>query len=204
MKKIFYNKFMFMAIAVGAVMSGCNHNDDDVVPNSGNVNTKSTDTTLVVQMNDTLQPPAGDKTSKTFYLTNDHKAHSASDIDANKSLADHIAFAYSYNGGASITNLDNYPDSTGWSNLNNWTTFGTTALDAAAFDAVTTNEQLINAYTAATVSSTSPGAIHALAVGQVFAFQTFSGKNGLIRVVNINPGNDPSLNYIVIDLKMQR
>jgi hypothetical protein len=207
MKNKLYKRIIFITMAIGFVIGGCKKEDDDFTPTGrGSVKNKNVkDTSIVVSLSDTLRPPAGDNGSKTFYSGNTHLLYTGNEIIANKSLAKDIAFAYNYNPdaayGASITNLDNFPYTpTDWTR--SYTFFASTALDANTFGNVQSNNQLEAAWTAATPLSPG-GAIYQASPGAVYAFKTEDEKHGLIKVVNVSPGGDPGLNYIVLDIKMQ-
>jgi hypothetical protein len=207
MKNKLYLKIMFIALAIGFLIGGCKNNEDDFTPTGrGSVKNKNVkDTSIVVTLNDTLRPPAGDNGSKTFYSGDTHVLYTGNEINANKSLSKNIAFAYNYNPdpvyGVSITNLDNFPYTPAdWTR--GYTSFASTALDAVAFGNVQSNDQLVAAWTAATPLNPA-GAIYAASPGKVYAFKTEDEKHGLIKVVNVSPGGDPGVNYVVLDIKMQ-
>ena len=89
---------------------------------------------------------------------------------------------------------------TGPNGLQNWTTknatrFKTTTVTATDFDALDDGALIIDAAT-----ESDQTRIGSLAVGNVIAFKTVTGKHGLIKVVNINDG---AAGDITIDVKVE-
>jgi hypothetical protein len=89
---------------------------------------------------------------------------------------------------------------TGATGLPNWTIknatrFQTTALTAAEFDAINDGNVL-----ATNASGADKTRIGTLAVGNVFAFKSVTGKSGLIKVTNITTG---AAGDITIDVKVE-
>jgi hypothetical protein len=204
MKKIYYKFACLLTLSVGIAMFGCHKDKNEVTPSNsnGNVSINAVDTTLMTHTNDTLRPPAGDGGSKSFFGT-DHNIYTASQIDANKSLSSNIAFAYYYDTNptyaASITNLGYYSvQYPGWTSAN--TVFK--VVPANSYSSTTNFTQLKNLF-AVSAANTPDGAVYKLAVGQEIVYKTEQDKYGLIQIVNIVPGLDPSINYIVLNVKMQ-
>ncbi|MBW6458996.1 MAG: hypothetical protein K0B08_00335 [Bacteroidales bacterium] len=89
---------------------------------------------------------------------------------------------------------------TGVNGLPNWaiknaTRFKTTTVTATEFDALDDGASIIDAATGSDQTR-----IGSLAVGNVIAFKTVTGKHGLIKVVNINDG---AAGDITIDVKVE-
>lgn len=79
------------------------------------------------------------------------------------------------------------------------TTFKTTTLDAAGFDAITTSAALGTAFDAGTDAAPNTRVKAAdTAVGKVFGFQTQAGKKGLVKVTN------RTANSISLVIKVQK
>jgi hypothetical protein len=63
----------------------------------------------------------------------------------------------------------------------------------------------VNAWNNATSYGVDQGGyIAPLAAGQVYAFQTEGGKYGLVKIINIVPGQDPYAHYLVFEVKMEK
>jgi len=89
---------------------------------------------------------------------------------------------------------------TGPNGLQNWNTkndtrFKTTTVTAAEFDALDDGAPIID-----TATGSDQTRVGSLAVGNVIAFITVTGKHGLIKVVNINDG---AAGDITIDVKVE-
>jgi len=123
---------------------------------------------------------------------------------ANQSLID-----YMYWWGASTSATIGAPDdanaaqvfNTGAYALSNWTTknatrFKTTTVTSAAFDAITYASEINDIATGAAETR-----IGTLAVDQVIAFVTVTGKHGLIRIKSITTGSDGTM---TIDVKVAK
>jgi hypothetical protein len=206
MKKIYYKFTCLLALSVGLTMVGCHKDDnDDVTPSSnGTVNVNAVDTTLVEHTNDSLRPPAGDGSSKSFFGT-DQQIYTAAEIGANKNLSANVAFGYYFHPdptyAATISNIGwytvQYADS-GWTNAN--TVFK--VVPANSYSSITNYTQLKSLYDAGTVNSPD-GAVYKLTPGQEIAYKTEQDRYGLIQIVSIIPDNDPSIGKIVFNVKMQ-
>jgi hypothetical protein len=90
---------------------------------------------------------------------------------------------------------------TGDFKLENWTTknatrFKTTTVNSAAFDAISDANEIVDIATGADQTR-----IANLAVDQVIAFVTVTGKHGLIRVNSFTAGSDGVLS---IDVKVEK
>jgi hypothetical protein len=125
----------------------------------------------------------------------------------NDAFNNQAAIDFLYWWGASTSATIGAPDDvnanvvyTGATGLPNWTIknatrFKTSALTAAEFDAITDGNVL-----ATNASGADQTRIGTLAVGNVFAFVSVNGKNGLIKVDNITTG---AAGDITIDVKVQ-
>ena len=86
-----------------------------------------------------------------------------------------------------------------WSKRNA-TTFKETALTASAFDAITTDAGITTNYAAGTNTNPTSRAT-TLADGDVIAFKTEAGKQGLIKVIHVDGTTNGT---ITIDVKVQK
>ena len=82
----------------------------------------------------------------------------------------------------------------------NATTFKETALSATAFDAISTDAQIVAAYSGGTNTTVTSRATM-LTAGKVLAFKTEAGKQGLIKVTSITGTTDGT---ITLDVKVQK
>lgn len=139
---------------------------------------------------------AGVKSSDTFYSTNLNTIYSMDDVlGTSDPVSADIDFGYYYGttNKASLTSISNYGFEYGqaaWGTQNT-TLFRTTTLDAAGFDAITTEEELVTEFE---VGSGEADQGIDLAVGDVIAFKTDTdktngGKFGLIKIVGITGTN---------------
>lgn len=153
-----------------------------------------------------------DFTSLTFFNTNDGIRYSSSGV-VSSNLSGDIDFGYYYDAtdfgtiaspSAFQDNTTFEPQVSAWETKNSTTLFST-SLSAAAFDAISTYEDIENAYTTGTDASEFKPA---LVVENVFAFETNStklnkpGKRGLILIKSINGTDNPG-DGIEIDVIIQ-
>ena len=163
-----------------------------------------------------LVPPAGDKTTKTFFATEDGTRYTVGEVNGPGSISPKVDFGYYYgtNDGASLASPAKFPTAIfnlgneGWSQYNE-TQFRSTNLSVSEFEEITAyDESLLSAAYELGTNTTAEGIVTKLEVDKVYAFSTDNSKVGgskfgLIRVVSIKAGNTPS-DGINIEVKVEK
>lgn len=159
----------------------------------------------------TLLGSQDNATDPSFYATSTLTAYKQADAKANAAVID-FGFGTGAAAGneffigspmdAAVAAIYNNP-TTGvqvWGEANRLnTTFKTTTLDAAGFDAITTSAALGTAFDTGTATPDGSRVKTAgLNVGSVFGFQTQAGKKGLVKVTN------RTANSISLVIKVQK
>lgn len=143
-----------------------------------------------------LEAPSADRSSKTFFASLTGQTFSvdevADDIDNLSGLVD---FGYFFETNAAFSSPNTYqsydlgPNGDQWDPLN-VTSFKSTILTPAEFDALTESQDLIDAYDDNAADRTN--VITELTVDDIISFRTDNEKYGLIKVVRLVPGDNSS------------
>lgn len=149
-----------------------------------------------------LPAPTADKTSKSFFSSMSGKAYSFNDVTTTSDpISATIDFGYYYTSKATLA----APASTAWTSDIKYTMASWTKRNNTKFKTTTMTKAEFDAATPATINDAANGAsvnnISDIATGQVIAFVTESGKNGLIYVEDLKPGTGGG-DYIKIDVKV--
>lgn len=147
-----------------------------------------------------LVPPAGDKSTKTFFSSTDGKTYTVNEINGANPISPSIDFGYYYgeNDKASLSAPENFPakvfdlKAQGWSQYNE-TVFRPTGLSVSDFEEITVYDKAALASAFELGDGESKGTITNLAVDKIYAFTTDDSKVGgskfgLIRVKSIKEG----------------
>ena len=177
--------------------------------NSYTITTTSANTGAAINTFSTQLFGSFNNPNPSFFATSTGTRYFRNTAPANASTIDFVYF-YGQSNQATIAAPNDASFGTGANQISslgvhNWskrnaTTFKETALTAATFDATTTDAGITTAYAAGT--NTNPvSRASALAAGDVIAFKTEAGKQGLIKVVSISGTADGS---ITLDVKVQK
>ena len=182
--------------------------DDEGQTTEAVVNVTITSQPAEVRSQTLLAAPLGDNSSKTFYSVSNDALYSNNDVTGTADpLSAAIDFGYYYGASenASLASPSSYPTSIydltaiGWGTLNT-TALATTTISASTFAELSSvadvEGQLENVD-----FSTAPALVTNLSEGDVLAFSTAGGVQGLIRVVTItgtfNAGDNIELELIL-------
>ncbi|MBI1184331.1 hypothetical protein GC194_08675 [bacterium] len=154
-----------------------------------------------------LYAPLQDKSSKTFFSTDDGMTYSRQDVEGTTDpVSPKIDFGYYFGNtdNASIANPATYPSAMG--DLSSWgtknkTKLKLTAMPAEHYDQITNNEELEHHY-GMTDMTDAKGVVTKLAVGNMVAFQLDDAKGAThgFFVVKTIEGTWDSGDYIEIDV----
>lgn len=151
----------------------------------------------------TLYPPAEDGSSEAYYSTERGMSYTMDEISSDD-LFGEIDFGYTYSVADGITISDpvNFPGTDSWE-VQNYTTFRRTFMDAVAFNGVITFSDIDMAYDAAEAADGDPGTESDLQVGEVLAFETDAtkdtgSKRGLILIKSYVEGAEGHLELEVV------
>lgn len=148
-----------------------------------------------VQTAKLLYPPTGDGNSQTFYAIAENKIYTHSDVTGTaEAVSPNIDLGYYYGGSdfASLSAISEYPSSvfdvSAWG-TKNATKIIETSISVETYTGLTTVSDVETEF--ASVDFTSEDGITAdLAVGDVLAFETVGGLQGLIYVSALEAGSD--------------
>lgn len=146
-----------------------------------------------------LVPPAGDKSTKTFFSSIEGKTYTVSEINTTSNTSPKIDFGYYYGATdkASLSAPANFPkvvfdlSAEGWNQYNE-TLFKTTNLSVSDYEKITVYDKADLA-AAFELGEAQAGTVKNLATDKIYAFSTDASKVGgkkfgLIRVKSIKEG----------------